>query len=61
MRKLGHGKDYKYAHDYAGHFVELEFLPEKIAGTRFYELGDSRWEKAASEFLREKWHKKYGY
>ncbi len=37
MEKAGYSKGYKYAHDYEGHFAELEFLPEGLSGTRFYE------------------------
>jgi len=29
MRKLHYGEDYQYAHDFTGHFVEQEYLPEK--------------------------------
>ena len=61
MRKLGHGEGYQYAHHYEDNFAELEFLPDAISGTTFYQPGDSRWETAAREFLRERWRKKYGY
>lgn len=37
MDRAGYGKGYKYAHDYEGHFADLEFLPEAIAGTKFYD------------------------
>ena len=30
MEELGYGKDYKYAHDYEGHFVDQQFLPDGI-------------------------------
>ncbi|HEV3474312.1 MAG TPA: replication-associated recombination protein A [Actinomycetota bacterium] len=36
-RKLGHGKGYKYPHDYPGHEVEQEYRPAKYEGTRYYE------------------------
>ena len=36
MQQLGYGQQYKYAHDYPGHFVDQEFLPEEISGTTFY-------------------------
>ncbi|HXJ63726.1 MAG TPA: replication-associated recombination protein A [Actinomycetota bacterium] len=35
-RQLGHGKDYKYPHDYPGHRVEQEYLPERFSGARYY-------------------------
>ena len=37
MRNEGYGKGYKYAHDYAGHYVEQEFLPPPLKGRRYYE------------------------
>jgi len=36
---LGHGQGYLYPHDYPGHFVEQDYLPEELAGARFYEPG----------------------
>ncbi len=35
--KLGHGKGYKYPHDYPDHRVEQEYRPARFAGTRYYE------------------------
>ena len=35
--KLGHGAGYKYAHDYPGHWVDQQYLPNELADTRFYE------------------------
>ena len=34
--KLGHGTGYKYAHDYPGHYVEQQYLPDEIKDARFY-------------------------
>src|SRR5215217_5994478 len=39
MKKMGYGKDYKYAHSYDGNFTEQEFLPDEIKGTTFYDPG----------------------
>ncbi|MDE6861633.1 MAG: replication-associated recombination protein A, partial [Alistipes sp.] len=36
MGDLGYGADYKYAHDFAGHFVDQEFMPESLSGRKFY-------------------------
>ncbi|MBR5028573.1 MAG: replication-associated recombination protein A [Bacteroidales bacterium] len=41
MKDLGYHKGYKYAHDYTGNFVEQEFLPDQLQGTRFYDPGDN--------------------
>ncbi len=34
--KLGHGKGYKYPHDYPGHFVEQEYMPPSVKGKKYY-------------------------
>ena len=44
-KALGHGKDYKYPHDFPGHYVEQNYLPERLRGRRFYEPSDQGREK----------------
>lgn len=61
MKDLGYGKNYKYAHDYTGNFVEQEFLPEQLSGTRFYTPGDNPRERDTQRLLSERWKGKYGY
>ena len=61
MRELGYGEDYQYAHDYEGNFIVHDFLPDEIAGTKFYEPGDNSREKAIRENLKAKWKDKYDY
>jgi putative ATPase len=61
MKKLGYGKNYKYAHDYEGNFTEQEFLPEEIKGTTFYDPGHTPREEELRKFLRSRWGDKYGY
>ena len=60
MDKAGYGKGYKYAHDYAGNFAEQEFLPESLAGTKFYEpnTGNATEAKIAQR-MQELWKDKY--
>ncbi len=36
MKELGYGADYKYAHDFPGHFVKQDFLPQEIKGTQIW-------------------------
>lgn len=60
MKDIGYGADYKYAHDYQGNFVDQEFLPDEIKGTKFYEPGDNPKERETRKFLIDRW-KKYGY
>ena len=61
MKEIGYGDDYKYSHDFPGSFVNQEFMPPEISGTRFYEPTNNAREKALRESLKEKWGSKYGY
>lgn len=36
MSEFGYGEGYKYPHDYPGHFVEQQYLPDKMLGTKYY-------------------------
>ncbi len=61
MKDIGYGKDYKYAHNHEGNFVEAEFLPEEIKNTTLYEPGNNQRENAQREFLKKRWNNKYNY
>ena len=61
MKNLDYGKDYQYAHQFENNFVEMEFLPPEISGTKFYEPGNNAREHELSKFLKERWKGKYGY
>lgn len=61
MKDLDYGKEYKYAHDFASNFVEMEFLPEEIKQTKFYEPGNNSNEEKLRSFLKARWKTKYGY
>jgi len=61
MKELNYGKNYQYAHDFENSFVDMEFLPDKIQGTKFYEPGKTAREEEHRRFLRERWKSKYGY
>lgn len=61
MKDIGYGKEYKYAHQYDGNFVEQEFLPEKISGTKFYDPGKNPREEETRKWLSKHWRIKYGY
>lgn len=51
--KLGRGIGYKYAHDYPGHYVEQQYLPEEIKDARFYEPGELGYEKQMLDYLKK--------
>jgi putative ATPase len=59
MKEIGFGNDYKYAHDYEANFVELEFLPEKLEGNRFYEPGKNKREQLDEQKIKKRWKGKY--
>lgn len=61
MKDLNYGKDYAYAHNYQNNFVDLEFLPEQLSGTVFFEPGNNAKENEQRNFLKQRWKEKYGY
>ena len=52
-RELGRGTGYKYAHDYPGHYVKQQYLPDEIKDARFYEPGSLGYEKTICEYLEK--------
>lgn len=59
MEEIGYSDGYKYAHDYPGHFADLEFMPEGLAGRKFYEPADNRQEETLRGRLENLWPKYY--
>ncbi len=60
MSDLGYGADYKYAHDFAGSFVEQEFLPESLSGRKFYTPNTGNQQEARiAERIKQLWGDKY--
>lgn len=61
MKDLDYGKSYQYAHDFPNNFADVEFLPEEIIGTKFYEPGKNLREEKFRETLQKRWKDKYNY
>ena len=61
MKNMGYGKEYQYAHDYEGNFAGQEYLPDQIAGTRFYDPGQNPRETEMRRHLKSLWKDKYKY
>ncbi len=59
MKHLGYGENYKYAHDFEGHFAEQEFMPEGLEGRRFYEPADNPREQEIGRRIAALWKGKY--
>ena len=60
MKDLGYGEEYQYAHLFENNFVDLEFLPEPIIGTKFFDPGANARENEMRERLKRLWQEKYG-
>lgn len=61
MKDIGYGSGYKYAHDFEGNFIEMEFLPKEISGLNLYEPGQNPREKETRNYLKSIWKNKYNY
>ena len=50
-RELGRGVGYQYAHDYPGHYVKQQYLPDELAGSRFLEIGENGYEQEIQKYM----------
>ncbi len=55
MKKLGYGAQYKYSHDYPGHFVRQQFLPDSIADARFWTPTPNAAEDRMAATQQQRW------
>lgn len=60
MKALDYGQGYKYAHDFPGHFVEQDFLPEDIKDKQLFQPQDNPAEAQIRERLKRWWGKRKG-
>lgn len=61
MKEIGYGANYQYAHDFTNNFVDQEFLPENLSGTKIYEPGNNNKENEIKQKLKFFWKSKYDY
>lgn len=59
MEELGYHDGYKYSHDFPGHFVDQEYMPEGLKGKVFYQPAENRHEDVLSAYLKSCWPKYY--
>ncbi len=59
MADLGYGADYKYAHDFEGHFVDQQYLPDELTASRFWKPQPNRHEDGLAQHLRQLWKGRY--
>lgn len=59
MKDLNYGKDYQYSHSGEGNFINQEFFPEGLSGTKFYEPANNKKEQPIGDWLKQIWKGKY--
>lgn len=55
MKQMGYGHDYKYSHDYPGHFVAQQFLPDAMKSDQFWNPADNAAEQKLRDLQRSRW------
>jgi putative ATPase len=55
MREAGYGKGYKYTHDFPGHFVRQQNLPDALKDRKYYEPSGQGFEREIKERLQSWW------
>ncbi len=61
MKQMGYGRDYLYSHDFAGHFVQQQFMPDALQTVELYSPCDNERENKTREHLRAMWQGVYKY
>lgn len=61
MKQMGYGRDYLYSHDFAGHFVQQQFMPDALQTVELYSPCDNERENKTREHLRAMWKGVYKY
>ncbi|HZX73043.1 MAG TPA: replication-associated recombination protein A [Cyclobacteriaceae bacterium] len=61
MKDMKYGQGYQYAHEYDNNFVNMEFLPDQIKETKFFDPGKNPREEELRNHLKKLWGKKYDY
>ncbi|WP_298765622.1 replication-associated recombination protein A [uncultured Polaribacter sp.] len=61
MKDLDYGKAYLYAHNYPDSFIDQEFLPHEISGTKLYKPANNARENQFKDILKKRWKDRYNY
>lgn len=61
MKQLDYGKNYRYAHDFEGNFVEQQFLPDAIKNQVIYQPANNPKENQIRAWLKERWRSIFKY
>lgn len=54
MQDLGYGVGYKYAHDFEGHIVDQQYLPDEMVGTAYYNPTNLGYEQKIAEWMNKR-------
>ena len=55
MKKMNYGTDYKYAHNYPGHFVRQQFMPSELGHSTFWHPADNAAEQKSAQLQQSRW------
>ncbi|MGX7092768.1 replication-associated recombination protein A [Hutsoniella sourekii] len=59
-KKLGRGQDYKYPHDYPGHYVPQQYLPDELVGSQYFHADPTgKYEQALNQYYQQLQARKY--
>jgi len=61
MKDLGYGENYKYPHDHPGRFIDEDYLPDQVRGTKLWNPAENQRELELLERMKKLWSKHYGY
>lgn len=61
MKEIGHGKEYKYPHDFTNHFIEEDYLPKEMKEKQYYFPTENGIEKTIKERLKSLWKNRKKY
>jgi putative ATPase len=61
MKEIGYGKNYKYVHEFMGNFVQQNFLPDDLKGTKIYDPSPNARENEIRKQLQNWWKDWYEY
>ena len=50
-KKLGHGRDYLYPHNYPNHYIDQDYLPDNLLGRCYYDPQDNKFEKGIRSYM----------
>ena len=59
MKELGYAEGYKYAHDYPGHFVRQQFLPDELKNHRIWQPQENAAEARHKERMQALWGERF--